>query len=141
MLLLQLLSQQLVFTCFWQLYLFHEIFVLNAMPTGQAKKAIAKSFESNSDKAYAGWDNRQRLQVDLESVAMGHLNLLLGRGNLNLVIWDSSGVSLFFSLCVSTLLAVQHLMLFAIHLDMCLGVKNIYTEHCILNDDVLYRNW
>jgi hypothetical protein len=71
------------------------------MPTGQEKKAIATCFESNSAKAYAHWDNRQGWDVDLAAVAIAHLILLQERGRLNLVIWDSGGVSLFFILGVN----------------------------------------
>lgn len=73
MLLLQLLYQLLVFLCFWPLYLFHEVFLLKVMPTGQEKKAIAPRFESNCAKAYADRDIRQRLDVGLAVFAMAVL--------------------------------------------------------------------
>jgi hypothetical protein len=65
------------------LYLFHEIFALKAIPTGQEKEAIETRFESNSAKACAHWGKRQRLDVDLAAFAIAHLNLLQERGKLN----------------------------------------------------------
>lgn len=76
--------------------------MLKAMSTGQEMKAIATHFGSNRAKAYAHLDLRQRFDVDLAAFAMAHLNLLQERGNLSLVVWDRSSVSLFFSLSVNT---------------------------------------